>query len=199
MTVAIAAFKGGVSKTTTAVHLAGFLAQGGNTVLVDADPNHSALAWSARGPGLPFTVLDERAASKRVNEFTHKIIDTEARPSKDDLLELADGCDLLVLPTTPDAMSLDALMISLEGLRGNYRVLVTVCPPSPSRAGVDARDELRGAGWPVFKTCVRRFAAYQKAAAQGVLVRSVRDPKALTAWSDYEEFGKEVIRGNRKI
>ena len=198
MVIAVAAFKGGVGKTTTAIHLAAFLSQGGNTLLVDGDPNRSALAWSARGPGLPFEVLSEKEAPGRAKEFSHTIIDTEARPSKDDLLELADGCDLLVLPTTPDAMSLDSLMQSLTVLRGNYRVLVTICPPPPSRSGVEARDELRGAGWSTFKTCVRRFAAYGKAAAQGALVKDVRDPKAEFAWSDYEQLGKEILRG-RKI
>lgn len=197
MVIAVAAFKGGVSKTTSAIHLAAFLSKGGKTLLVDADPNRSARAWAARGPGLPFSVLDEREASGRASEFTHTIIDTEARPSKDDLLELAAGCDLLVLPTTPDAMSLDSLMQSLAVLPGNYRVLVTICPPYPSRAGVEARDELRGAGWPVFKTCVRRFAAYGKAASLGVLVKDVRDPKAAFAWSEYEQLGKEILHGRK--
>ena len=38
-------------------------------------------------------------------DFDHIVIDTEARPNEEDLQALADGCDLLVIPTTPDALA----------------------------------------------------------------------------------------------
>jgi len=43
MIITVASFKGGVGKTTTAIHLAAFLQGQGRTLLVDADPNRSAL------------------------------------------------------------------------------------------------------------------------------------------------------------
>jgi chromosome partitioning protein len=48
MIITIASFKGGVSKTTTAVHLAAYLQKRSPTLLIDGDPNRSATGWSRR-------------------------------------------------------------------------------------------------------------------------------------------------------
>jgi chromosome partitioning protein len=92
-------FKGGVAKTTMAVHLAGALADAAPTRLIDGDANRSALAWSAAG----FKVVDERSGAWAARDYEHVVIDSAARPAAEDIKVLADGCDLLVLPTTPDA------------------------------------------------------------------------------------------------
>ncbi len=45
MIVTVAGFKGGVGKTTSAIHLATYLNQNASTLLVDGDPNRSATTW----------------------------------------------------------------------------------------------------------------------------------------------------------
>ena len=102
MIIAIASLKGGCSKTTTAIHLAAYLQKKAPTLLIDADKNRSALTW-AKPEKLSFKVVSETAAPKYIKDYTHIVIDTQARPSPEDFEELADGCDLLVLPTTPRA------------------------------------------------------------------------------------------------
>ncbi len=62
MIITVASFKGGVAKTTTAVHLATCLNEKAKTLLIDGDPNRSASGWAKRG-NLPFTVIDERQAA----------------------------------------------------------------------------------------------------------------------------------------
>jgi chromosome partitioning protein len=58
MIVTVASFKGGVGKTTTAVHLGCYLQKKAPTLLIDGDENRSATGWNERG-GLPFKVVDE--------------------------------------------------------------------------------------------------------------------------------------------
>lgn len=196
MILTVASFKGGVSKTTTAVHLGAYLAERGPTVLVDGDPNRSTLGWSRRG-SLPFKVVDERQAAMFVREAEHVVIDTAARPSREDLEALAGGCDMLVIPTIPDALGLEALMRTVEELKAigaeRFRVMLAIVPPRPSRDGDDARAMLTEAGLPLLAGQVRRAAAFQKAALAGVVVRDVKDPRAAECWSDYQAIGRELM------
>ena len=196
MIITIASFKGGVAKTTTAVHLAAYLQDRSPTLLIDGDPNRSATGWSRRGQ-LPFKVVDERQAAKYARQFQHCVIDTEARPEEEDLRALADGCDLLIIPTTPDALALDALMLTVKALDGlrtsGYRILLSIIPPRPSRDGDEARSTLREAGLPLLAQGVRRLVAFQKAALAGVPVYAVDDPRASLGWEDYQRVGKEIL------
>jgi chromosome partitioning protein len=143
-------------------------------------------------------VIDERQAARYARDFAHVVIDTAARPDQADLEALADGCDLLVIPTTPDALALDALLQTVEALTRlraqNYRVLLTMIPPRPSRDGEEARATLDGLGVPLFAGGIRRLVAFSKAALAGVPVCNVSDPRAAQAWEDYQAIGEELTR-----
>jgi chromosome partitioning protein len=201
MRVTVANFKGGVGKTTTAIHLAAFLSREGQTLLLDGDPNRSASAWARKGQ-LPFTVADiDQAKQQGINpaSFAHVLIDTQARPNEKDLRALASRCDLLIVPTQPRALDLDALRQTVQMLRGveghNFKVLITMAPPWPSRDGARARTSLQKANVPVFETAIRRFTAYDRAVIQGVPVYASDERKAMDAWEDYEKVGREVLNG----
>lgn len=201
MIVTVASFKGGVGKTTTAVHLACYLQRKAPTLLIDGDENRSATGWNERGEQqgapLPFKVVDELQGVRYARSFEHVVIDTQARPSKDDLKLLAGGCDLLVLPTTPDTLSIEALLLTVGALRElnfeAYRILLTICPPRPNRDAEEARALLEELELPVFKPQVQRLIAFQRAALRGTPVYEVQDPRAESAWADYEAAGKEVL------
>lgn len=197
MIITVASFKGGVGKTTTAVHISAYLQKKKPTLLIDGDPNRSATAYMKRG-SLPFTVVDERGAAKYARDYEHIVIDTEARPEEDDLRSLAGGCDLLVIPTTPEAMAIDALLLTVEALEKvnaeNYRILLTVVPPRPNRDGEEARELLEERGLPLFKSEIRRLIAFQKASLAGVPVYAANDPRAKLAWEDYNKVGKEIMK-----
>ncbi len=127
-------------------------------------------------------------------KYEHIIIDTAARPSEDELKALADGCNLLVLPTTPDALAIDALLQTVDLLQelesDRYRILLTMVHPKPVKMAEQARAAL--AELPLFDTEIRRLIAYEKASLRGVPVYEVKDRMAKIAWSDYEQVGKEI-------
>jgi chromosome partitioning protein len=197
MIVTVASFKGGVGKTTTAVHLAAYLKDFGSVILIDGDPNRSATGWAKRG-NLPFEVVDERQAPYRLvnNKPDHIVIDTQARPSEEDLQNLVRG-DLLILPTTPDALALDALLMTVMVLKkldvSKFRILLTIVPPLPRKTGERAKEALALQGLPLFTHWIRRFACYETAALEGCPVFAVKDRNAGIAWKDYQQVGKELL------
>lgn len=196
MIVTVASFKGGVGKTTSAIHLAAYFSRRGSTVLVDGDPNRSSTSWASRGRP-PFKVVGEHQIAIYARQCEHLIIDTKARPEPQDLKALAEGCDFLVLPCTPDPFSLDALMMTIEALQtlgaDQYRILLTIVPPRPQPDGENARRAISAARLPVFQAEVRRTVAFQRAALDGTTVDEIRNnDMAGLGWRDYERVGEEI-------
>ena len=188
----VTGYKGGIGKSTTAIHLATYFSDLGRTVLVDGDPNRTSISWGERG-SLPFEIADERRAMKTIVGADFIIIDTPARPHSDDLKELSSGCDLLILPTIPDILSLQPMLEIASDLgEANYRALLTVVPPKPNKEGETIRQELIDGGVPVFKTMIRRTLGFPKSALAGVPIRDIPESRLRTAWNDYKNLGKEI-------
>src|SRR3712207_6060240 len=197
MIITVVSYKGGVGKSTTAAHVAAYLHQRhGSTVLVDGDRNRSVTKWAKRG-NFSFPVVDERETAKASRQYEHVVVDTQARPEVEDFEYLARGCDLLIVPTTPDRLALDALVDTVQALKGvgptRYRILITKVPPKPNRSGESARDILRDHGLPVIDQLISYLIAFQKAADEGVLVYDVKDPNAQRGWDEYRTAIEEAL------
>jgi chromosome partitioning protein len=199
MLITFISLKGGVGKTTSGIHFSAVLQENhGNTLFIDGDPNRSGDVW-ARKNKLPFPVVNELTAPRHVRDpkYKHIVIDTKARPSSEDIKSLAEGCDLLVIPTEPDELSLDALMKTIAIIQkhaaNKYKVLLTKVPPKPSRDGEDARALLKQANILVFQAEISRLAVFKKSAELGVAVKDIRNPLARRAWESYVAAVKEAM------
>lgn len=198
MYITVTNYKGGVGKTTTAVHLAAYFQKLGSTVLIDGDPNRSATQWGKSGK-MPFAIVDKEEGDYQARNYTHVIKDTEARPGIADFEKLAKGCDLLVIPAVPSKLDIEALKLTIEALKkvgsNRYRILMTKVPPPPQNDGEILRKMLVAAKVPLFKSEIPLLKSFEKAAAQGVPVSEVADPRAARAWESYEAAGKEIMHG----
>jgi chromosome partitioning protein len=198
MIVTLLSYKGGVGKTTLSIQLAAYLAithsQYSNIAVVDGDPNQAALKWAKRGD-LPFPVLSASSLSQ-IRKYDHLIIDSQARPKPEDIEALSD-CDLLLLPTVPEAMSAISTTETIEALIGlgsdNYAIVLSRVPPPPRKTGVKLRQQFQQQGYPVFKSEIRQYAAYETASLLGLPVNAVKDRNAGIAWRDISALGEEVI------
>jgi chromosome partitioning protein len=121
--IAVAGRKGGIGKSTIAGNLAGEFAAMGRTVAVlDADPQHSLIAWAQQGDGLLARCVSKAAgdgeplrtlARKADRNVDIVLIDTP--PGAPDVTyEAALIADLMLLPCGPSPLDLFALKEALS-------------------------------------------------------------------------------------
>jgi chromosome partitioning protein len=139
LTIALVSQKGGVGKTTLAIHLAtAFEAHGRQTLLVDLDPQTSAAEWKdARQAERPYVMavppsrLGKTLETAREHRAEVVVLDT-APHSEGTALDAARAADLILVPCQPSIMDLRAMRKTTDLLnylkKPTYAVLNEVAP-----------------------------------------------------------------------
>jgi chromosome partitioning protein len=183
-TVAIVARKGGVGKSTLAIHLAVAALGGGRPVaLVDLDPQRSAGEWwRARAAAVPVLVEPEPSAlpavldAARADGFGWCIVDT-APHSDVGTVTAARLADLALIPTRPGILDLRAIGATVEAVKAlgtPAAIVLNHCPPARGfgSAGLvsEARTALAVYGLPVCSVTITQRAALAHALITGQAV-----------------------------
>ena len=207
MIYAVVNTKGGVAKTTTAVHLATMLARLGKTLLIDGDPQASAASWAAwrrdnpeYNPSPTTTCLTGKAILTEGKQlaagFENVVVDAGGRDSIGlrSALLLAQRAIIPIGASNLDAAAMTDLMTVVELARDynpelDVRVLLTRVDPR-TKDTADMLAFLLEQKLTVLPTKVCERVAFRRAIGEGAIVQELgRDQAAI---NEMESFFQEV-------
>ena len=167
-TIAVAGAKGGVGKTTLAVHLAvAAVQQGRDVVLLDADPQLSAVRWSERRSSSEPVVLG-RAVSQLAAEMERiagfgadvAIVDTPPRAwvgADNAALVAAKLADVVLVPCRLSILDIESTAVSVQRLQAATAAPVVVVLNGCAHRGREADEAAEALGGLGAQVCPARI------------------------------------------
>lgn len=204
--IALVGNKGGAGKTTLSVNLAAGLAKQKSAILVDADPQGSALQWNAfTDANDAITVIE---ASDELNsqlvelsqEYDYVVVDCPPSVHALQTIKVLEICDLALIPVQPSPVDLWATVHTeraVEDARQSNRNLqaVLVINQLETRTTLSrlVRDALSEISLPVAKTALRRRAIFRNSVLEGKNVFEM-GRRGIDAANEIDELIHEVIK-----
>jgi chromosome partitioning protein len=203
--IALVNRKGGVGKTTVAVHLIHWLSsQSSSVLLVDTDPQQSSANWLRTlgieakvlsNPEDLLTLLPDLAAS-----YDFVVIDGPAS-----LGEATQNiflvCDFALIPCKPSGLDTNSSAQLVRHLQGIQRVrkgepkaalFLNLAIPN-TRLLSDSLELLAGSSFPFLKTILYQRQIICDAPGQGEVVWTMKGTAARAAKADFENLFAEVM------
>lgn len=167
--VAIQNSKGGVGKTTTAIHLARALSANYEVEVWDSDPQGSASEWAAicaeEGTPLPFEVISTNVATLRTRVTDIDVVLIDTPPGNPALLDAASTrADVVIIPTAPTPLDMARVWPTLDALGEKPVIVLFTHANTRTKAYRAAREALNGEDVAYFDAAIKASEALK---AQG--------------------------------
>lgn len=198
--------KGGTGKTTLTMHLAAGLAQRAETVVVDLDPQGSALQWAGQGSA-PFPApvkqipgkWDPQTLRRLYKNYHYLVLDCPPAIDSHAARQALRACDIALVPVLPSPVDLWASLRLPQEITAaredNPRLkaclVLNQLEPKSALSGA-MRDALAEFDLPALAAAMRRRAIYRSAALEGLTAYQMGS-RGTAAVEEIEAIIEEVI------
>jgi chromosome partitioning protein len=194
ISIGLVSQKGGAGKTTLAIHLAVLAHEAGlRAVLIDCDPQRSAVWWRRRREEREPVMVEAAARdlpavldTLRADGYQIALIDTVGHADQTATASVR-AVDFVLIPCRPAALDIAAAVRTVDlvqAIRKPAAIVLNACPPGQgvfeASLTVEARADLRSYGLPVAPAAIGNRVDFSHALISGDAVTEFR-PKGKAA------------------